>query len=394
MTDLGYLMDEGRGIPKNVEGARQLYEQAVALDPKQSAALNNLGAYHHDQFAAARKRGDTAVAQRERERAVSYYTRATEIGHDRAARNLAGLYADPDLGEPDYGKAYEYFTRAAEKGDTYARFRLGEMHEKGQGVPVTPQEAAYHYRLAGLDGHLESLRRLAAFYLEGKSGSQDLERATFWLIRLAGEGQVSGLMAYVDVALAQGKYPEAVKALDGLRKHSDPKVSSFAYERLARCYTAGLGVKAKPSRAAAYRDKAAKLGNGDAIFALGNEKFAEKKDVEGRALYAEAAEKGSAAACVAMARIHYAGEGVPASPAESIRYLRKAIALNNRDAMYTLAVLTYSKTPGAPELDEAIELARRADLMGEPKAATLRERLEKRRDKAATSKETTGARPS
>ena len=52
-----------------------------------------------------------------------------------------------DLVKQDYQESYIHFDKAAGQGMAEAHRMLGQMHENGQGVPVTYRDAAYHYRL-------------------------------------------------------------------------------------------------------------------------------------------------------------------------------------------------------------------------------------------------------
>jgi len=64
-----------------------------------------------------------------------------------------------------YQQAYQQWSGPAASGDTIAQYRLGELHEKGLGVPVNPVEAHVWYDLSargGLDASNAALARLQA----------------------------------------------------------------------------------------------------------------------------------------------------------------------------------------------------------------------------------------
>lgn len=389
---LGYLTQNGRGVPKSLSAARQLYEQALAIDPKLPMALNNLGAVFESLFEQARMEHDPA-APAWRDLMLKYYEQAAANGYPLAAVNLARFYRNETLGYRDLTKAYDYFQKAAELGDTAVHFELGQMHEKGEGVPVTPIEAAYHYRLAALDGNIRALQSLTNFYLEGKGGAQDLDRAQFWLERLVQYGYPSALIAYVDVLFMRQDYKQAVDALEDIKDSDNREVAAFAYERLSRCYGLGLGVKVKQSRAKTYRDKAIKLGSADAVFSLGSEKMLEKKEAEAVPLFVKAADAGCAEACFALGKMYFHGQYLPLDRAKSVSYLRKAAQLNHPGALFYLAALTYNRVPEGPSLDEAIEFARHAEALGNKDAPPVREKLERRRAQGGQPQQTTTARP-
>jgi TPR repeat protein len=106
---------------------------------------------------------------------------AFALGSGRAAFDL-GNWAYRGMGEPqDYRRAYNFLVIADERGWADAPFLIGLMHERGEGVPVTPIEAAYFFRKAALAGDRAAARRLAAMYLDGNSLALDFGRAAYWI---------------------------------------------------------------------------------------------------------------------------------------------------------------------------------------------------------------------
>lgn len=387
---LAAMLADGHGAAPDEPEAKRLYEASLAIDPKLRVALNNLGLLYEARYRAALKDQRKVEAELNRTMMIDLFKRADASGEPYAAYNLGRLYYEGIIGTPDFQKAYTYFETAAEHGHREARFRLGEMHEKGEGVDVTFVEAAYHYRLAALDGHVEALRHLVNFYITGKGGAVDFERAQFWLVRLIQLGQVGAVPVMADVAIKQHRYDEAVQLLEWLKDLNEPVLSGFAYERLAICYNEGLGVKLRPERARTYIEKAAGLGNADAIYALGRTKMADGKPAEAVAMFERASEKSSSAA-FALAQLYYHGNNVPKDLDKAFEYLRKAADGGYRDALYFLAAVSLTPEPRAPKLNQAIEYARQAEVYGHPKAAALREKLEeKRRHAGKQSDEVTG----
>jgi tetratricopeptide (TPR) repeat protein len=57
------------------------------------------------------------------------------------------------LGEGDYGKAFEYFTKSAELGDVAAHFCLATLYYNGDGVEEDEEKAIYHFEQAAIGGH-------------------------------------------------------------------------------------------------------------------------------------------------------------------------------------------------------------------------------------------------
>ncbi|PWG73688.1 hypothetical protein DF186_21760, partial [Enterococcus hirae] len=59
----------------------------------------------------------------------------------KAMHNLAVLYADGRGGEPDFVKAAEWFTQAAELGLVDSQYNLGVLYARGLGIPRNLGEA-------------------------------------------------------------------------------------------------------------------------------------------------------------------------------------------------------------------------------------------------------------
>ena len=83
-----------------------------------------------------------------------------------------------------YGKALEYFYKAAELGDVAAHACLGDLYRSGDGVEKDDKKAIYHLEQAAIGGHAEARHNLAVY--ETKNGN--FERAAKHLIIAANLG--------------------------------------------------------------------------------------------------------------------------------------------------------------------------------------------------------------
>ncbi len=63
--------------------------------------------------------------------------------------------------EREFGKALEYYTKAAELGDVDAHFCLGTMYYEGNGVEKDEEKAVYHFEQAAIGGHIVARGLLA-----------------------------------------------------------------------------------------------------------------------------------------------------------------------------------------------------------------------------------------
>ena len=248
------------------------------------------------------------------------------------------------------------------------------------GVPITYSEAAYHYRLAALEGHIPSLRSLIDLYVTGKTGAVDFDRAMFWLDRLVKSGDMNALTTIVDIMLVKKEYASAIKLLKLLEENGGFSQIGFADERLSQCYEKGLGVKVNKSKAKKHFERALANNNGDALCRLGMQQIAEGKTTEGVANF-KLASNHSANASFYLGQLYFEGTYVEKDQARALKLIREAASHNHSEALYFLAGATYKKIPGAPSIEDAIRLATQAELGGLEKAKALREKLERRLNK-------------
>jgi len=396
LANYANCLNTGFGVEKNQDEAIALYEKCLGLDPLHSRSHANLAGIYNEKLLKARQDDISFGTVEWKARMLEHYEAAVRLEGSFGAIGLGDLYLDGRLVPRDFGKAYSYYEIAAETPaqKAAAHFRLGYMHEFGQGVPVTYTEAAYHYRLAALDGDVPSLRRLVNFYMTGTGVSLDYDRAAYWLNYMVQLHQTDAIPQLADVLLKKQDYGPAVKLLATLVDSTDHAVSGFAYERLSRCYREGKGVRKNLKLADKYFDIALVKGNGDALAALARRQILQGKIPEALQNLTAAA-RTSPSAAYNLGRMYFFGNQVSQDHAKALAYFQRSADANNPDAQYFLAALAWNKDADAPTLDEAVAFAQRAENLGHSEAGALREKLEQRR-KAETdrSEENTGVRSS
>ena len=80
----------------------------------------------------------------------------------------------------DYKTAYRIFKPLAERGDVGAQVSLGEMYNRGQGVPRDEAGALKWYRMAADQGHAAAQNTLGIIYTFGKGVPRDYILAYMW----------------------------------------------------------------------------------------------------------------------------------------------------------------------------------------------------------------------
>ena len=113
----------------------------------------------------------------------------------------------------NYASAFEYFTKAAELGDTQAHYRLAGMYHNGQGVEEDKGKEKHHLEEAAIGGHPE-----ARYFLGGAEWNSDnINRAVKHWIIAATQGDDEAIKELME-AFKEGHVEKDVLAV-ALRSH-------------------------------------------------------------------------------------------------------------------------------------------------------------------------------
>ncbi|HLK68628.1 MAG TPA: hypothetical protein VKU19_34590 [Bryobacteraceae bacterium] len=197
----------------------------------------------------------------------------------------------------DDDEAAELLTEAAARGVNSARYQLAGRIREGRGVACVPDRAAGLYRLAAEDGHAPSMCQLAHCYQKGYGVPCDAKRAREWMEKAAAQNDPAALYEL-------GTY---------YREAGDMPAATGCFER------------------------AAALGNADALFALAGS----QDDSNKPSMVAEAAEKGNAEAQFELGTYFENGApGYPKDEARAAEWYERAADQDNAKALAALANLT------------------------------------------------------
>ena len=165
--DLAFMLDAGEGVPQDREEAERLF--ALSADQGDTDACLCLGGILYE-------RGDYQDAE-------GRFMTAALKGDVKAMYNLGLMYSEGSLGEPDMGKAEEWFESAAEDGFAYAQTSLaGILYNKGD-----VEGAAAWYRKAADQGEPTAMYNLGAFGISGMMRMDERE-AMGLLVKAASAG--------------------------------------------------------------------------------------------------------------------------------------------------------------------------------------------------------------
>jgi TPR repeat protein len=223
----GHLLERGLGGPADDETARLRYEAAAVAGD--GDALFALGLMARD--------GRAGLTPQQAE---DYFRGAAEAGREEARVELAMLYADGVLGEPDLGRARvllgqaaldgsadaqralglvlltqgkapgeireaeTWLVAAAEAGDVEAAYALGVSYSTGEVLPADDAKAASYLLQAAEAGDPAAAADYGLLVYQGRGAPQSYEAAAEWFRKAAEAGDQEGRTLYA-IALAKGE---------------------------------------------------------------------------------------------------------------------------------------------------------------------------------------------
>ena len=139
----------------------------------------------YQEATTAFERGDAPTALREFQ----------SLADNNDARGQYGLGVMHDLGEgvpksPE--QAATWYRLSAEQGYADAQNNLGVMYENGEGVPKNYDEAMKWYRKAAESGNKDAPNNIGAMHMAGIGTPKDFVKACMWFI-IAGKGDLAAV---------------------------------------------------------------------------------------------------------------------------------------------------------------------------------------------------------
>lgn len=142
----GVCLETGKGCGKDLQKALEWYGKAARGGL--AAAQYNLGTMYYNGNGTAKS---VDLAEK-------WFREADIKGYTKTAAALGHLYYHK--AEPEYRKAFECFSRAAEGGDAMALFYLGECHLYGNGTAEDISAALEAYRKSAEKGYEAAKEKL------------------------------------------------------------------------------------------------------------------------------------------------------------------------------------------------------------------------------------------
>ena len=299
-------------------------------------------------------------------KAFEWYKKAAEQGNVDACREIGHLYMISGRFK-NYKLAFKCYNYAAAQGDVKAQFFLGEMYFNGDGVKKDEAKASYWHKKAfdGIkklaeQGDSDAQLCLGKIYGREVNGVKgDANQEIKWAELAAGQGNIeaqfylgntyfsSSILEKMkgDKAKASTLYRKASnwyeKAFDGIKKLAEQGVSDAQF-RLGDMYRVGKGVERDREKSKKWYKMAAQQGHYRAQFALGYlYKWVEQDMQKAFEWYKKAAEQGWAAAQSALGDLYLMGAGVERDTEEGVKWIKKAAEQGNKEAQEKLKELSF-----------------------------------------------------
>lgn len=134
-----------------------------------------------------------------------------QAGDAGAQRELGVRFASGH--QPDYAKAFEWFSKAAAQGNADAQNSLGVMYHQGRGTPQDYRQAFEWYSKAAEQQHVLGMYNTAVMYRTGSGTPQNFSKAIEYFTRAAEQGDADAQVSLGQMyAAGQGVAQDYKKA--------------------------------------------------------------------------------------------------------------------------------------------------------------------------------------
>lgn len=278
-------------------------------------------------------------------KAFKWYTKAAELGNSDAMNNLGILYENGQGVEKSYHKAFEWYTKAADLGNDWALKNTGDLYKNGQGVDKDFTKAIEWYTKAAESGNSEAMNNLGYLYNFGQGVEKSYPKAIEWYTKAA---ELGNSLAMNNIGIlyenGQGVEKSYSKAIEWYSKAADLG-NDWGLKNIGDLYKNGQGVEKDSTKAIEWYTKAAELGN---LYAISNliilyeyVQVVEKNYSKVNEWYEKAAKSGNYTDIDILGDIFYYGNGVEKDYAKAKEWYEKAAELGNSTAMEKLGDIFY-----------------------------------------------------
>lgn len=318
----------GEETEPDFERAFQLFQQEA--EKGNALAMYDLARMFADGIG---READPNTAQDWYAKALAAFMEAESSAKERQKPYLqyriGKLYAAGLGTEQDYGKAAEWFARAVRQNHKYAQYSLAGLYYRGQGVEQDYRQARNLYRCSAEQENSYASYELAKMYRDGIGTEPNGQQAATYF-----EWTFQGFLALE-------------------KKSHDDKLQY----RLGQMFYTGTGTEKEETKAVEFWQKAARLGNANAQYALASHWLKTGTGDLQQALewIQKAAEGENTAAMYSLGKLYLEGEVVPPDIKRAIELFEKAALKGHDYAAYRLGRLYLSGEKSEKNVEMAME---------------------------------------
>ncbi len=202
------------------------------------------------------------------DKSIHYLKKAAQQGHPKAMMRLGEIHEQPFSGGHgtapekywDMTRAIDWYTKAANLGESYAALALGGIYAADDPVPADFAKAAFWYEKSAQANNVSAMRKLSKLYEEGKAGARDAKAAQKWRRHadaLGENGHALHLVEYFPWGVPP-KQASAVAAIQLKHAHAGDIDAQLA---IASRYARGDGVEESEQLAIEWWRRAATAGD-------------------------------------------------------------------------------------------------------------------------------------
>eukprot|EP00286_Rhodomonas_abbreviata_P025415 CAMPEP_0181298984 /NCGR_PEP_ID=MMETSP1101-20121128/6084_1 /TAXON_ID=46948 /ORGANISM="Rhodomonas abbreviata, Strain Caron Lab Isolate" /LENGTH=470 /DNA_ID=CAMNT_0023404063 /DNA_START=104 /DNA_END=1516 /DNA_ORIENTATION=- len=237
--------------------------------------------------------------------------------------------------------AFEWFSKAAEQGNTEAEYSVAFSLLSGQGTTRNPEGSVQWLEKAAEKGHPKAMRCLAQVTWQGMGCTQDTPKALVLWTKAAEAGDATamailGKLFSVGTEGIEKDQSKAVKYLRGAAEAGDADSMHLLGEALEK----GEGCEVDEKEAMVWYKRAEQRGyiSAQSQHSKGCQAFKEQKYGEAARCFMAAAKGKHPIACANLARFFYYGKGVEQDYAQALTWALQAVTLGEHDAALTVAM--------------------------------------------------------
>ena len=227
----------GKGTEKDVKAAVQWL--TLSAEKENNYAAYQLGEIFSDESQTCRDKGKANKFYRQA--LNGFMEQDDEEADAQLEYRIANMYLDGKGVEKDMSSAVRWFSKSAEKNNSYAAYQLGEMFSDEKQLCYDQEKADRFYRQA-LNGFLKQEQdeadpqlecRIAGMYSAGKGVEKDVAAAVRWFSKSADRNnfysayQLGELLSDKELPKDTEELKELYSSLSGLSKENRKAIASI-----------------------------------------------------------------------------------------------------------------------------------------------------------------------